>query len=239
MKPVPASAAVTPAPASAAVTPVPAVVLARSLGRVHGELAVLKGVDLDVREGEQVALLGPSGSGKSTMLSLLAGLQRPSSGSLVVAGTDMVKAGRKQLTQLRRDRVGLALQDPGRGLFAAATALLNVEAAQPGVPRAERRRRGAELLERVGLPVTAGRPATLSGGEQQRLQLACVLARRPTLLLADEPTSQLDRTLVDTIVSLLLDVAAEQGSAVLLVTHDEHVAQRCSRVVRLHDGELA
>ncbi|MBO2449746.1 ATP-binding cassette domain-containing protein [Actinomadura barringtoniae] len=205
------------------------------------EVIALRGVDLQVEEGESVALLGPSGAGKSTLLWLLAGLLRPSAGGLRVLGRDVEKLGPGALTRLRAREIGIVLQNPARNVFAHATAAQNVANAQriARSRRASRSRPVNELLGRVGLADLAGRPAgRLSGGEQQRLAVAIALAHRPKLLLADEPTSQLDRESADAVIDLLREAGAENGATVVVVTHDPAVGAAFDRGLTIRDGRV-
>ena len=205
------------------------------------EVVALRGVDLEVAGGETVALLGPSGSGKSTLLAMLAGLARPSAGVVEVAGQDLAKLGERALLAFRRAHVGVLLQTPGRNLLPYATVRENLHFAQRGTRagRARQRQRSHDLLAAVGLADQAGRRATqLSGGEQQRLALAVSIANAPAVLLADEPTSQLDHDNAEQVAHLLRRTRDEHGTTVVVVTHDEDVAGRMHRRVRLRSGEV-
>jgi putative ABC transport system ATP-binding protein len=201
----------------------------------------LKGVDLTITAGETVALLGPSGAGKSTLLTLLAGLVTPTSGTLHVLGHDMGRLSERGRLGLRGLRIGLLLQDPGRNLLGWASTTENILFSQ----QAGRRRRAAKLrharmlLEAVGLADLGRRLAReLSGGEQQRLALAVALANAPDLLLADEPTSQLDAASGRRIVELLRDVNHDLGTTIVVVTHDPAVGAALSRTVTVADGRV-
>jgi ABC-type lipoprotein export system ATPase subunit len=210
--------------------------------RVEGaEVVALRSVDLVVEEGETVALLGPSGSGKSTLLTLLAGLQRPTAGSLVVRGRDMGRLTERDLLSFRAREVGVVLQDPRRNLLPYATAAGNVDFAQRPTRRssASKKKRTADLLEAVGLADRAGaRVSSLSGGEQQRLAVAVAVANGPQLLLADEPTSQLDAEATAEVVGLLRAANADLGITVVLVTHDPDVGTALGRTVTIRDGRV-
>lgn len=205
-------------------------------------------IELRVRPGETVALVGPSGAGKSTLLSLLAGLVRPTSGSIRVAGREVTALSERALLRLRAHRIGMVLQTPGRNLLPYGTAHENVAFAQhPGgwsrssrsTRRADREAEVADLLASVGLVGAASRPARLlSGGQQQRLALAVALAGRPAVLLADEPTSQLDQTTGEGITQLLIDARDRYGTAMLVVTHDHHVSDRLDTIYSIDDGRL-
>jgi ABC-type lipoprotein export system ATPase subunit len=206
---------------------------------VDGEqVHALRGVDLEIPPGESVALLGPSGSGKSILLTLLAGLQRPTAGRALVGDHEVTAMSERALLALRARDVGVIVQGAARNLLPYASAEDNVRFAQRAVP-AERRhllRSPDELLDSVGLGhVRRSTLGMLSGGEQQRLSLAVGLAGAPGLLLADEPTSQLDATNRTHVIDMLTTAAAE-GTTIVVVTHDEVVASQVHRVVHLRDG---
>ncbi|MCW2673409.1 MAG: transporter ATP-binding protein [Frankiales bacterium] len=206
---------------------------------IDGEqVHALRGVDLDFAPGESIALLGPSGSGKSSLLTLLAGLQKPTAGRALLDGHDVTAMSERELLTLRARDVGVVVQGPARNLLPYANAEENVRFAQRAVPRDRRDRlpAPAELLEGLGLGhVRRSRLGALSGGEQQRLSLAVGLAGAPGLLLADEPTSQLDATNRAHVVDMLT-AAAANGTTIVVVTHDEHMAQQVDRSVHLRDG---
>ena len=218
------------------------VIEARDLHRVYRrdgvEVHALRGATLTVDPGEFVAVLGPSGSGKSTLLNLLGAIDRPSSGTMRLLGHDTGRLSDRELTRLRLHHVGFVFQR--FHLLPALTAAENVELpmAEAGVPRAERRHRVAELLGYVGLtPRADHRPGQLSGGEMQRVAIARALANRPSLLLADEPTGELDRNTGDQIAALFRRVNAD-GTAVIVVTHDSSLAGAASVTYCLEDGHL-
>jgi putative ABC transport system ATP-binding protein len=197
----------------------------------------LRGVDLEVQAGEFVALVGPSGSGKSTLLHLIGGLVRPTGGEIWVNGLELGRAGDKELVAYRRDTLGFIFQS--FNLLPIKTAWENV--AVPlmlaGAPEAQRRSRAVELLNQLGLGQrTDHRPAELSGGEQQRVAIARALANRPRLLIADEPTGNLDSRTGGEIMRLLRNLVRDEGLTLLLVTHDQGVAAYADRIVRLRDG---
>lgn len=205
------------------------------------QVAALRGVDLTITAGETVALLGPSGAGKSTLLTLLAGLVTPTAGALHVLGHDMGRLSERRRLGLRGLRIGLLLQDPGRNLLGWANATENILFAQ----QASRRKRAAKLrharmlLEAVGLADLGRRLAReISGGEQQRLALAVALANAPDLLLADEPTSQLDRHTGDAVVELMLTARERRGTTLVIVTHDHHLSDTLDAAYTIHDGTL-
>jgi putative ABC transport system ATP-binding protein len=199
----------------------------------------LRGVDLTVQTGEFVALVGPSGSGKSTLLHLIGGLVRPTGGEVWVNGLELGTASDKQLVAYRRDTLGFMFQS--FNLLPIKTAWENV--AVPlmlsGAPPAERRARAVALLDQLGLGQrTDHRPAELSGGEQQRVAIARALANRPRLLIADEPTGNLDSRTGGEIMRLLRNLVRDEGLTLLLVTHDQGVAAYADRIVRLRDGQI-
>lgn len=208
-----------------------------SLGKRR--LEVLRGIDLTVQRGEFVALRGASGAGKSTLLHLAGGLDRPDSGTLLVAGTDLSTLSQTQLTTFRNRRIGLIFQ--AYHLLPELDALENVML--PGRmarrPAAEVRDEARELLTRVGLAERMEhRPYELSGGEQQRVALARCLINRPELILADEPTGNLDTRTGLEVLELLLSLGPERGTTLVVATHDSKVADRAGRVVVLEDGRV-
>lgn len=203
------------------------------------EIVALQRVDLVVRPGETVALLGPSGCGKSTLLSVVAGLQRPTSGRVLVGRDDVTAMTVPELLNYRSNRIGMVVQNPGRSLLPYATAEENVNFAQRGANPSRRAELPAtsELLGELGLAsLTGQRVHAMSGGEQQRVAVAVALAAAPGVLLADEPTSQLDDANRDALVELLDQANRTFGTTVLTVTHDEQVAEAHRRYVRLRDG---
>ncbi len=207
----------------------------------EGDVVALRGIDLDVEAGEEFALLGPSGSGKSTVLALLAGLQRPSAGQILIGPYEMSKLTNRQLLRLRATEVSLVLQDPSRNLLPYATATQNIEFAQRGARGRGHRPpwRPAELLEHLGMGALATRTvSTLSGGEQQRVAIASGVASAPRLLLVDEPTSQLDTRSRDQVIELLHRINRQLGSTVVSVTHDSAVAEAMPRTVTIRDGRV-
>jgi len=206
-----------------------------------GELGfeALKGVTADFSEGEFVAIAGKSGSGKSTLLHLIGGIDTPTKGSVVVAGNDLSHMDENHLSGFRRDNVGFVFQF--FQLMPTLTVLENVVLPMDFSRRlspSARRERALELLDKVGLYSHAGKfPASLSGGEQQRVAIARALANDPAILLADEPTGNLDsRTAED--VFLLLESLAAEGKLIVMVTHNEELAGRSSRRINIHDGRI-
>ena len=200
-------------------------------------LTILDGIALDVETGEVCAITGPSGSGKSTLLGLLAGLDRPTAGSIVVAGAELTRLDEDGLARFRRETLGYVFQS--FHLIPTLTAAENVAVPLEiaGLPGALARAR--ELLDEVGL---AGRthhyPAALSGGEQQRAAVARAVALRPKLLLADEPTGNLDSATGAQIIELLVALNRKRGSTLVFVTHDQALARHAGRIVRLRDGRI-
>ncbi|HZC08381.1 MAG TPA: ATP-binding cassette domain-containing protein [Ktedonobacterales bacterium] len=201
------------------------------------ETVALRGANLTVAEGEFVAIVGRSGSGKSTLLHLAASLTLPSAGKTLVRGVDMIRLTEDERAAARRQHLGIVFQQ--NNLIPFLTARENVEVAMIEPDPAKRRAHATALLERVGLGARLRhRPATLSGGEQQRVAIAVALANQPTLLLADEITGELDSATADGVMRLLLDLNREQGMAIVLVTHNPAVAALASRRVQMSDGLL-
>lgn len=200
-----------------------------------GPVKILNGIDLTITPGEAVGLVGPSGSGKSTLLMVLAGLEKASSGTVRVAGQDFATLGEDALAQVRRKHIGIVFQS--FHLIPTMTALENVAVPMElsNVPDAFDR--AAAELKSVGLGHRLDHyPSQLSGGEQQRTALARALAPRPGILLADEPTGNLDGKTGEAIVDLMFQLRTERKATLILITHDEHLAHRCERVIRLRDG---
>jgi putative ABC transport system ATP-binding protein len=214
------------------------------LGRGN-TVEALRGVDVSIRVGEMVAIMGPSGSGKSTLMHILGLLHGPDVNrgprpELLFDGRDVVALGEGERTRIRARRMGFVFQD--FNLVPTLTAQENVElaAAYAGMACREARAKAGEALERVGLPDRANhRPAELSGGEQQRVAIARALVAGPALVLADEPTGNLDSARSQDILDLLRRLNREKGLTVVLVTHDAGVSDACDRVVRMRDGMLA
>ncbi len=203
------------------------------------EIWAVRDVSLQVARGEFVALIGRSGSGKTTLLNLIAGLDSPTSGHVTIDGENITEYSERQLTQLRRHRVGFVFQS--FGLLPLLSAYENVELSLriAGAGIRERRRRAEELLDAVGLGGRARhRPYELSGGEQQRVAIARALANAPALILADEPTGELDSTTAVSIFRLLHDLVVEQGVTIITTTHDRTVMELVPRVEEMRDGRL-
>jgi putative ABC transport system ATP-binding protein len=223
----------------------PAVYDLRNVSRTYTlggvEVGAVREVDLTIATGESVAVVGPSGSGKTTLLQLLGALDRPSAGELLFEGQEIGRLGDRVLSDLRRDVLGFVFQQ--FNLIPTLTAAQNVEIAlaPTSSSRAMRRERVRTLLTSVGLAERADHvPSKLSGGEQQRVAIARALANDPHVLLADEPTGNLDTATGAEIIDLLLSLSGdEQRRTVIVVTHDDHVAARAQRVIRMRDGRLA
>jgi len=202
---------------------------------------VLHGIDLDIQRGEFTALIGPSGSGKSTLLNLIGLLDRPTSGRLFITGVEAAKLDDAALTRLRATAVGFVFQF--HNLLPAFTAQENVMLpllAARGRPDAVMQERAASLIAAVGLTQWAGHLANdLSGGQQQRVAIARALIMQPALVLADEPTGNLDTQSADGVFDLLRQVNRDSGTSFLIVTHDPRLAQRCDRIIELVDGKIA
>ncbi len=211
--------------------------LVMRLRSAAGIVTILDGVTLDVPTGQFVAVIGPSGSGKSTFLGLLAGLDRPTTGSIRVDGVELASLDEDAVARLRLAKIGYVFQS--FHLIPTLTALENVAIPLELAGAAEPARRAGALLEEVGLKARVGHyPAELSGGEQQRVALARAVANRPGLLLADEPTGNLDSATGTQIVDLLVDLHRRHGTTLILVTHDPVLAAHAERIVELRDGRV-
>ena len=213
--------------------------LKRSFEQAGVRIDVLRGIDLTVGKGEIVALLGPSGSGKSTLLQAVGLLEGGFEGSIRIAGEEVAELDDSHRTRVRRDSLGFVYQF--HHLLPDFNAVENVVIPQlvRGTGREEARRRAESLLASLGLGERlTHRPSKLSGGEQQRVAVARALANRPALVLADEPTGNLDEATADIVFAEFLSLVRGEGSAALVATHNERLAKRMDRVVRLHDGRL-
>jgi putative ABC transport system ATP-binding protein len=214
--------------------------LTRSYGTGHATTWALRGIDLQIGDGEFVAIMGPSGSGKSTCMNMIGCLDTPSSGRYLFKGLDVGRLDRRQRALLRRHHLGFVFQ--GYNLLNRTTALENVELPllYQGVPRSERRLRAREALGEVGLGGWEGHtPGELSGGQLQRVAIARALVSRPVLLLADEPTGNLDTRRSVEIMELLRKLNDEQGVCIVMVTHEPDMAAFTRRVVHIVDGVVA
>ncbi len=200
-------------------------------------LEILNGVDLEIAQGESVAIVGRSGSGKTTLLSLLAGLDRPTSGRIELAGTDLGPLDEDGRARLRAGRVGFVFQS--FQLLAGFTAMENARLGADLAGHADAAQRAKEALEQVGLTARATHlPHQLSGGEQQRVAIARAFAAGPAILFADEPTGNLDNATGTEIIDLLFTLNRSRGTTLVLVTHDEALAERCGRRLILREGRL-
>lgn len=209
-----------------------------TLSSTAGAVNILRGISLEVAAGETVGIVGPSGSGKSTLMMVTAGLERPSSGAVEVAGHDLVHLGEDALARFRRDHVGIVFQS--FHLVPTMTALENVAIPLEFAGRDDAFDRAREALEQVGLGHRLTHyPGQLSGGEQQRTALARAFAVHPRLLLADEPTGNLDGGTGHHIVELMFELRQRYGTSLMLITHDLSLAEQCGRIVRIQDGRIA
>jgi putative ABC transport system ATP-binding protein len=217
------------------------ILTARNLSKVvpstEGELTILHDLSLELVSGDSLAIVGSSGSGKSTLLGLLAGLDLPSSGSVVLAGNDLASLDEDQRARVRAEHVGFVFQS--FQLLDSLNALENVMLPLELEGHADARQRARALLERVGLGQRLTHyPRQLSGGEQQRVAIARAFAAEPAVLFADEPTGNLDSHTGERISDLLFELNKERGATLVLVTHDERLAHRCQRLIRLEGGHL-
>lgn len=206
------------------------------------EVVALRGLDLSVGTGEVMAIVGASGSGKSTLLNILAGLDQPSAGRVRVGQRDLLTMNDEELVDYRRAEVGFVWQQTGRNLLPYLTARENVEVPQlvNGISRQAAGARALELLAQVGLEAKAShRPNQMSGGEQQRVAIAVALANQPPLLLADEPTGELDSATATEVFAALHELNRSTGVTVIIVSHDRTITERVDRVVTMRDGRTA
>ena len=211
--------------------------LAFTVASAAGKINILKGITFSVAGGEGVAIVGPSGSGKSTLMMLLGGLDRATGGSIRVAGHDLTALDEDALARFRRDHVGIVFQ--AFHLVPTMTAEENVALPLEFAGGANALARAREALARVGLGHrTRHYPAQLSGGEQQRVALARAIVAKPSILLADEPTGNLDGATGAAVMDLLFGLRVELGTTLLLITHDERLAARCGRIISLADGRI-
>ncbi|MFT5394689.1 MAG: putative ABC transport system ATP-binding protein [Gammaproteobacteria bacterium] len=211
--------------------------LSMSYALDDAKVEVLREIDLTINEGESVAVVGPSGSGKTTLLLLLAGLDRPESGEVFIDGHALADLSADELADLRRDRLGIVFQS--FHLVPSLSALGNVALPLEIAGHAGAREKSLKMLDQVGLLARqAHYPSQLSGGEQQRVAISRALVHSPTLLLADEPTGNLDKQTGKNVGDMLFNLRAQLGATLILATHDEHMARRCSRLLHLDEGKL-
>ena len=206
------------------------------------EVVALRGLELSVQAGEIIAVVGASGSGKSTLLNILAGYDTPSAGTVTVGAYDLLQMTAKEVVEYRRNEVGFVWQETSRNLFPYLSAIENVELPMllTGTPAALRRTRSNELLDLVGLADRSKhKPVQLSGGEQQRVAIATALANRPPLVLADEPTGELDDETGAEVLGLLNDVNRELGTTIVIVTHDPAISSSVGRALAIKDGKTS
>lgn len=209
-------------------------------GKGDGQVAAVSGVDLDIHEGEILAIVGPSGSGKSTLMNLIGGLDTPTSGSVTVNGTDISHLNDSQLSRYRRETIGFVFQFFYLQPFLDVQQNIEIPMMFSRKRRSSRHQVSTELIQRVGLEEREYHlPRQLSGGQIQRAAIARALANRPKIVLADEPTGNLDSTNGQQIMKLFEQIRTEHKTAVVIVTHDESVAQQADRIVSLSDGSLA
>jgi len=220
----------------------PPIIELRRLGMHYhagaSRIQVLSGIDLTVNAGERIAVVGPSGSGKTTLLLLLAGLEQPTQGSVILDGLPLAGLDADGLADLRRDRLGIVFQS--FHLMPSLSALDNVALPLEIAGQRDVRVRAREMLDRVDLASRLDHyPSQLSGGEQQRVAIARALVHRPKLILADEPTGNLDGHTGKAVGELLFGLHARSGTTLMLITHDADFASRCDRILRLHEGRLS
>lgn len=212
---------------------------AKGVGKTFGDLDVVRHIDFKLQSGQFVALLGPSGSGKSTLLAMLSGLERPSIGEIMVAGRNLTSLSEDDLSLLRREKIGIVFQF--FNLIPTLNALENV--AFPLFPvnmlDREKRNKAVKALDLVGMSHRANhRPGEMSGGERQRIAIARALINDPVIILADEPTGNLDSGTGQEIVNLLVSLSLARGTALLVATHDDKLSKAAERVIYMKDGEL-
>jgi putative ABC transport system ATP-binding protein len=210
--------------------------LSKTYSKGKIQVRALRNASITVRKGELLAIMGPSGSGKSTLLALIGTLEKATDGKIVLDGIDLSSVPEKQLPAVRREKIGFIFQN--YNLIPTLSALENVELSMrfSRMPKKERQERARDLLDELGLGDRLNhKPSELSGGEQQRVSIARALANRPAVILADEPTGEVDSKTRDTIVRIFKELS-EKGQTILVVTHDPEVAKECSRVLRITDG---
>ncbi len=204
-----------------------------SMGKV--EVTALRGVNLCVQQGEMIAIIGASGSGKSTLMNIIGCLDKPTSGKYIFNGQDVSRLNDNKLAEMRSKSFGFVFQD--FNLLRRSTAIANVELPMIYSGNRQRHKRALEALERVGLAKRANhKPTELSGGEQQRVAIARALIKNPAIVLADEPTGNLDSKAGESIMSILMTLQSRGGITLVMITHDRHIATHCKRIVHIKDG---
>ncbi|MBQ8412246.1 MAG: ABC transporter ATP-binding protein [Lachnospiraceae bacterium] len=206
------------------------------------EVMALQGLDLEIKRGELMSVIGKSGSGKSTLMNIIGGLEKPSAGKIIVGGANLSEMSEKEMVQYRKKKVGFVWQKSGRNLFPYLTSLENIEATMSftGVKNKEKREKALELLEMVGMSHKKDSyPGQMSGGEQQRVAIAVALANEPDILLADEPTGAVDTKTSSMIQDLFRKLNKELGITIIIVTHDIKLAAKVDRVVMISDGKIS
>lgn len=204
----------------------------------RSEYPVLKGIDLEIKDGEFLALMGPSGSGKSTLLNIIGCLDRPTSGRFILQGMDISRTSDEELARIRREEIGFIFQT--FNLIGRISVLQNVEIPMMlrGFPRAKRKNRAMELLQSVNIADRADfSPQNISGGERQRVAIARALANDPRIIIADEPTGNLDLKNSSEVMKILTQLNRE-GRTIIMVTHNSEITENCSRIIRLRDGRI-
>lgn len=213
--------------------------LTKSYGEGEAKVEALRGVSIQIRTGEFVAIMGPSGSGKSTLLTLLGGVETPSTGQVLIEGVDIAALGDDDRTKLRRRRIGFIFQNFNLLPNLSAEENVGLPLELDGVPHKQAAARAREMLEQVELAHRGDhRPAQLSGGEQQRVAIARALAIRPALLLADEPTGNLDTRQAARTIQFLEELVRVHGQTIVMVTHDRTIASSATRLISIRDGEV-
>ncbi|MEE8392723.1 MAG: ABC transporter ATP-binding protein [Rhodospirillales bacterium] len=208
------------------------------LASAAGQVNILRGIDLEIKRGETLGVIGPSGSGKTSLLMVMAGLERPTSGAVYANGTEISSLNEDELALFRRDNVGIVFQD--FHLVPTMTAIEAVALPLEFAGRADAFDRSRELLEAVGLAARTGHyPGQLSGGERQRVALARAFAAEPAIILADEPTGNLDGATGKKVMDLMFDLREKRGATLVLVTHQPELVERCTRIINLVDGRIA
>ena len=230
-----------PPPGAAVAAAAEAAIRVEGVRKRYGDVEVLKGIDLTLGTGQFTVIMGKSGSGKSTLLGIIAGLEKPDAGGVFIMGQKLSGIGERDMAELRRRSIGIVFQS--FSLIPSLSALDNVMLPAffaSGMSPAQRQERAVNLLQQVGLGARLNyRPSTLSGGEQQRVAIARALMNGPSILLADEPTGNLDQETGGAVLELLIDLGRTHGTALLMVTHDSDVAAKAGNIVEMKDGRIS